>query len=183
MFLNHLEYSYVVLPVLVRIFHAGNEIYFKRFPNALDDGMVKFCSLVLCAVLDELYQFCSSSLKSAQLHSRNQIRLHNTEFWVFCYFGVYYLVLKVIEMFVCLHNAGLSNNTDFRIWARYKPDVIKGDMDSIRTEVLAFYANLVTIFLSSCTNPSIDPVIPAWFWNLWPWLNLYKYVVIHGIGI
>ncbi|XP_050264444.1 thiamine pyrophosphokinase 1 isoform X2 [Quercus robur] len=30
---------------------------------------------------------------------------------------------------------------------RYKPDVIKGDMDSIRTEVLAFYANLGTKIL------------------------------------
>ncbi|KAL4603595.1 hypothetical protein ACB092_10G135200 [Castanea dentata] len=30
---------------------------------------------------------------------------------------------------------------------RYKPDVIKGDMDSIRTEVLDFYANLGTQIL------------------------------------
>lgn len=40
-----------------------------------------------------------------------------------------------------------------KICASYKPDVIKGDMDSIRTEVLDFYANLVTFFLSFVHKP------------------------------
>uniref|UniRef100_A0A2N9ECD3 thiamine diphosphokinase n=1 Tax=Fagus sylvatica TaxID=28930 RepID=A0A2N9ECD3_FAGSY len=42
---------------------------------------------------------------------------------------------------------------------RYKPDVIKGDMDSVRTEVLDFYAKLVTSFLSPFKSPSIVPVV------------------------
>lgn len=30
---------------------------------------------------------------------------------------------------------------------RYKPDVIKGDMDSVRAEVLEFYKNMVRLCL------------------------------------
>lgn len=46
----------------------------------------------------------------------------------------------------------VSYSLTFKASVRYKPDAIKGDMDSIRTEVLDFYANLVSlsIYIFSC---------------------------------
>lgn len=42
----------------------------------------------------------------------------------------------------------ISHYLTCKVSVRYKPDAIKGDMDSIRTDVLDFYKNLVSISVS-----------------------------------
>ena len=62
-------------------------------------------------------------LKSSCLYSQNSV----------CFVPIKKLVEVVLRMYVNVF--------------RYKPDVIKGDMDSIRPDVLNFYVSLVSFFL------------------------------------